>query len=328
MATIPTYALYGELNDNLSADWVHCETIQSRSRLHNYEIQPHRHESLFQILHLTEGQADVVIDGRRSTVHAPCILTLPPAVVHGYRFSPDVAGTVLTLLDRSLADVLDAADGIEDTFQQVQLVALREHPDIARAVEADIGVIAAEFGNRAPGRLGIIKARLALVLIGLHRMKRLTLQAPPGHGDRSRHHAVRFRQLVDQDFRAHKPLELYAERLGLTPTHLNRICREHLGDTALGVIHQRIVLEAKRHLTFTSMSAKEVALSLSFDDPSYFTRFFKHKTGLSPLTFRALQKATIAHPGTSQTDEPLPRNHVSPAKETDHGRDGPKEPGR
>jgi AraC family transcriptional regulator, transcriptional activator of pobA len=296
METIPIYALYGDIDDNLQADWVHCETIQSRSRLHNYEIQPHRHESLFQILHLTDGQADIVVDGGRSTIHAPCIMTLPPMVVHGYRFSSDVEGTVLTLLDRSLSHVLDAGDGIEDSFQQVQVVSLKEHPDIARSVATDMGVVAGEFESRAPGRLGIIKARLALVLIALHRTKRLTLQAVNGHSDRSRHHAIRFRQLVDRDFRSHKPIESYAERLGLTATHLNRVCRDHLGDTALGVIHQRIVLEAKRYLTFTSMSAKEIALSLSFDDPSYFTRFFKHKTGVSPLGFRALQKAGIANP--------------------------------
>jgi AraC family transcriptional regulator, transcriptional activator of pobA len=299
MEMIPIYALYGELRDNLHADWVHCETIQSRSRLHNYEIQPHRHESLFQILHLTKGQADVVIDGRRSTIHAPVVVALPPMVVHGYRFSPDVEGTVLTLLDKSLAQILEAADGIDDTFQQAQLVSLTEQPDIARAVAVDIGIVAAEFEGRVPGRLGVIKARLALVLIALHRMKRLTLQASHGHSDRSRQHAIRFRQLVDRDFRSHKPIDAYAARLGLTSTHLNRLCREHLGDTALGIIHQRIILEAKRYLTFTSLSAKEIALSLSFDDPSYFARFFKQRAGVSPLGFRALQKARIAGPETS-----------------------------
>ena len=105
---------------------------------------------------------------------------------------------------------------------------------------------------------------------------------------------MRFRELVDQDFRSHRPVDVYARRLGLTSTHLNRICREHLGDTALGVIHQRIVLEAKRYLTFTTLSAKEVALALAFEDPGYFARFFKRKTGFSPLGFRDLQKRTMA----------------------------------
>jgi len=305
METIPTYALYGEFTDNPHADWVHCETIQSRSRLHNYAIQPHRHENLFQVLHLTDGQAEIIIDGRRSILHAPCIVTLPPMIVHGYTFSPDVEGTVLTLFERRLVHILDATDGIEGTFHQVQLVPLAEHQEVARSVEADIAIIAAEFEGRAPGRLGVIEARLALVLIAVHRMRKLTLRARDGYSDRTLHHAMRFRQLVDQEFRSHKPIEAYAHRLNLTSTHLNRICREHLGDSALGVIHQRIVLEAKRYLTFTSLSAKEVALALAFEDPSYFTRFFKHKTGFSPLRFRALQRATIAETENVPPREPL-----------------------
>jgi AraC family transcriptional activator of pobA len=290
--TIPTYSLYGEFTDLAQTDWVHCETIQSRSRLHNYEIQPHRHENLFQILHLTSGHADIVVDGRHERLEARSIVTLPPMVVHGYTFTPDVEGTVLTLFEDRLAHILQAAEEVETTFRQVQFVALSEHPEVARSVAEDIASIASEFGSRTSGRLGVIEARLALVLIAIHRLKRLPLRALPESGDRGLHHALRFRQLVDQEFRSHKPVEAYARRLGLTSAHLNRVCRHQLGETALGVVHQRIILEAKRYLTFTSLSAKEIALALAFDDPSYFARFFKSRTGLTPLGFRAQQRGT------------------------------------
>ncbi|WP_230530944.1 helix-turn-helix domain-containing protein [Microvirga roseola] len=289
-SSIPTYALYGEFSDNLSADWVHCETIQFRSRLHNYRIQPHRHETLFQILHLTGGQAEIVVDGRGSMLEAPSIVTLPPMSVHGYAFSPDVEGTVVTLFDSRLSQILGAVDGIADGFRATRLLSLRDHGDAAQTIAASMAAIAAECAGRAPGRLGAVEAHLALVLIALHRLYGASPKQPHRGTARSLHHAMRFRQLVDEDFHSHKPVDAYAGRLGLTATHLNRICREHLGDTALGVIHQRIALEAKRYLTFTSLSAKEVALALAFEDPAYFNRFFKQKTGLSPLSFRAMQK--------------------------------------
>jgi AraC family transcriptional regulator, transcriptional activator of pobA len=290
MESIPTYVLYGEFNDNMNADWVHCETIQSRSRLHDYKIQPHRHENLFQILHLTSGQAEIMVDGGRNTLDAPSIITLPPMAVHGYRFSADVGGTVLTLFERRLSHILEAADGVENTFRQVQIVSLEKRQDLASILATDIACIAAEFGGRALGRLGIIEARLALVFIALHRMQAMRSQSERGPGDRALHHAMRFRQLVDRDFRGHKPIEAYARKLGITSTHLNRICGQHLGGTALGIIHQRIILEAKRYLTFTSLSVKEVAIALAYDDPSYFTRFFKRKSGISPIGFRASQR--------------------------------------
>ena len=61
MASIPVYALYGEDSGQFANDWLHWETIQARSRLYGYEIAPHRHEQLFQVLLLTAGQALAVL---------------------------------------------------------------------------------------------------------------------------------------------------------------------------------------------------------------------------------------------------------------------------
>ncbi|UVF17525.1 helix-turn-helix domain-containing protein [Microvirga terrae] len=295
IADIPTYALYGESGEDPAADWVHCETIQVRSRLHNYRILPHRHERLFQILHLAAGTAEIVIDGRSTGLTGPALVALPPMSVHGYAFSPDVAGTVLTLFDSRLSQILADMHGVRETFRSVQVADLGEHEDISRTLSRDIACLAEEFGGRGHGRSEAIQARLMLILIAIHRL--LGSAAAPGHNGSGRpalRHALRFRELVDRDFRSHQPIDAYARRLGLTAPHLNRICREHLGDTALGIVHQRIVLEAKRYLTFTTMSAKEIALTLAFDDPAYFARFFKQRTGLAPLAFRALQQSAMA----------------------------------
>ena len=287
---IPTYVLYGETSDDPTADWVHCETIQARSRLHNYRILPHRHERLFQILHLTGGRAEILVDGRATELTAPAIVALPAMTVHGYTFSPDVQGTVLTLFESRLSHILAAMDGMRETFHAPQLIGLGERPDVTASLAADVTSLAAEFFGRRPGRLEAIEARLLLILIALHRLQGSNREAGGGLGRRALHHALRYREIVDREFRTHQPIESYARRLGLTSPHLNRICREHLGDTALGIVHQRLVLEAKRYLTFTSLSAKEIALALAFDDPAYFNRFFKQKTGLSPLAFRAMQQ--------------------------------------
>src|SRR5690348_11325588 len=134
MSAIPTYALYGEDKEDSGAGWVHCETIQARSRLHNYVIQPHRHERLFQILHLTGGRAEIVVDGQGAVLEAPSIVALPPMVVHGYTFPPDVAGTVLTLFGSRLASILGDAEEIADTFRAVRIVPLAPHPPEARAL--------------------------------------------------------------------------------------------------------------------------------------------------------------------------------------------------
>jgi AraC family transcriptional activator of pobA len=105
----------------------------------------------------------------------------------------------------------------------------------------------------------------------------------------------RFRAMVDGHFKEHWTVAAYASELAITPTHLNRICRSVLGRTALEVIHDRLLLEAKRNLIYTSMSVKEVSNALCFSDPAYFTRFFARNAGTSPTAFRETQRAGADH---------------------------------
>jgi AraC family transcriptional activator of pobA len=70
--------------------------------------------------------------------------------------------------------------------------------------------------------------------------------------------------------------------VGITPTQLNRVCRQVLGCTALAVLHARLLLEAQRELAYTTMPIKQVALDLGFADAAYFSRFFQRAVGVSP----------------------------------------------
>ena len=72
----------------------------------------------------------------------------------------------------------------------------------------------------------------------------------------------------------------------MTAAHLNALCRQTVGKSALELIHERMILEAKRNLVYTSMSISEVSYAIGFSDPAYFTRFFKRQVGLSPKEFR------------------------------------------
>ncbi len=98
--------------------------------------------------------------------------------------------------------------------------------------------------------------------------------------------AEEFRRLLGRHFREERSLGFYAERLGVSETHLNRICRAALGRSALGLIHERILAEAQRDLAFTTMGVAEIAHSLGFEDPAYFSRFFARRAGASPRAYR------------------------------------------
>ena len=94
------------------------------------------------------------------------------------------------------------------------------------------------------------------------------------------------KELLNEKYDSLHQVADYASLLHVTPGHLNDTLRLQTGRTATTLIHERIILEAKRALFHTPLSIKEIGYSLGFDDPAYFHRFFKRLTGTTPLDFR------------------------------------------
>ncbi|MDL2224076.1 helix-turn-helix domain-containing protein [Bacteroidales bacterium OttesenSCG-928-M06] len=81
-------------------------------------------------------------------------------------------------------------------------------------------------------------------------------------------------------------ISFYASLIKISPNHLNKSVRMVLGRTAISFLNEKRLLKAKSKLQFTDLSISEIALQLGFMDQSYFCRFFKKKTGESPLAYR------------------------------------------
>jgi len=95
-----------------------------------------------------------------------------------------------------------------------------------------------------------------------------------------------FNILVEEHFREYKQVSDYARMLNRSPKTLTNIFGEQTSQSPLQVIHQRVLLEAKRLILYTDKSAKEITWELGFDDPSTFSRFFKSHTGKTVQDFR------------------------------------------
>ena len=98
-----------------------------------------------------------------------------------------------------------------------------------------------------------------------------------------------FSALVDEYYATQHGIEFYADRLCITSNYLNKIVREKLGKSTKEVISGRILQEAKRLLRYTELSVLEIADKLEFETSTYFVRFFKKATGITPLQFRNQQ---------------------------------------
>ncbi len=283
LSAIPTFSLYGEREGSILGDWLHCESIPSRSLLYDWEIRPHRHPHFFQMLYLSGGSGECLLEGRRTQLLPTSVVAVTPGAVHGFRFSQDVQGWVLTLMSDRAVSAMEAVQ-LLDSFVHPRLILL-EQAATARSVGACLDMIVTELVENRPGRDALIRAQLASIFVLLGRQLD---GAPAGLAMRSAlaRRAEQFRVVLNRHFREEHALDFYAASLGVSVTHLNRICRAVMGRSALGVIHDRILSEAGRDLAFTDMSVNEVAHSLGFDDPAYFSRFFSKGAGVSPSVYR------------------------------------------
>lgn len=100
----------------------------------------------------------------------------------------------------------------------------------------------------------------------------------------------KFNVLVDTHYKQNKQVNEYADMLFKSPKTLSNLFAKYNQKSPLHIIHERIVLEAKRLLMYTSKSSKEIAFELGFEDAGPFQKLFKKVTGQTPQNFKNERK--------------------------------------
>jgi len=291
MKRIPNYGLYGETAQPAWRDMLHCEWINERSELYQWEIKPHHHDALLQLLYIRSGGGEVSLENRRLPFAGPSILVLPSRTVHAFSYHRDADGPVITAAQRPLESMARiVAPGLLGFLQRPSVVPLPWKADGNEPIWPLIELIQEEARSEARGYIAAGHSLLLALLIHVARLDPTINTAPrPG---KSRRAAVlrQFRELVDEHFRSHWTLGRYSEALGMTTATLGRVCREEAGIAPSAIISERIVREAQRQLAYTSLDIQQIARDLGFADTAYFSRFFRKQAGLKPSEFRGAFK--------------------------------------
>ncbi|MBV8125547.1 MAG: helix-turn-helix domain-containing protein [Burkholderiaceae bacterium] len=264
--------------------------------MHNWEIRPHRHATLIQMLLIETGQAHVEIDERELELRGPAVVWVPSFVVHGFGFAAETQGLVVTMEPGWLRDMLSGAEGLWEELRHSRALALRRSSAPLRALQAASTGLKLEYASTQAWRSLMLNSAAATLAACIGRLPRLVEVAPLPSGAKGRSllHLARFREQVDRVFRSQPSLAELTEPLGVTTTQMNRLCRQYLQCSALDVLHQRLLLEAKRELGYTTLQVRQISDRLGFSDPAYFTRFFQRLAGLSPKAWREKAQAACA----------------------------------
>jgi len=284
---IPVYDLYAAPNRDPVPGFLHIERVPFRARQHGWSIESHRHADLHQAFLVTREGGQAHVDGEAIVFEAPWLLWIPAGHVHGFTFRPGTDGHVLTIAADFL-EGLGRREGGEIIRGTIDMPVAASLPQALRGtsgLEAHFQRIAEEIGGEAPGSRVAAAAHLELILVALARIGRAAAGALPG----DRHAALfdAFRRAVERHFREHRRITDYARELGVTRDRLHDIATRIAGRPALSVVHDRVLLEARRALVYTNASVAEIGFDLGFRDPAYFSRFFQQRVGVSPSEYRA-----------------------------------------
>lgn len=296
VGTIPAWALYGEADADEIGDY-HIEPLRLRSAAHDWEIAPHLHKGLSQIFVLISGGFSASVDGAALELTAPAVLTLPPAAAHAFSFEPGSEGFVITFrnLTHPLLDAAAARVVTDGLFGRATLIDLTGETGALAQLErlADNLALAQACGDGA--RTGALYLASALALL-----ESVRRTAPESTGPERRAPVRAFLTLIDRHFAEHWAVSAYARALNMSESSLDRLCRQTSGRTPFQLIRDRVVMEARRRLTYTLAPAAVIAADLGFNDPAYFSRFIKANTGASPRDLRAAGEGHMKRPTTQK----------------------------
>lgn len=254
---------------------------------------PHRHK-YHEICFFTAGHGVHEIDFRKIEIVPNSIHFVVAGQVHLLAGSQDVTGRVLAF---SPGFLWRGAEGNHNTSRRFPFVnpmnnvqclnllqdEFRSILDSLERLEEDGAIWKARSSE-------IIQYHINIILEKCNFYIARNFENRPGSSPLEDNIISNYKNLVERFFKEHHQVQDYSAMLNLTPGHLNRYCKEKTGMTASELILQRILLEAKRLLLFTEEPSKNIAYHLRFEDPSYFSRFFKRKTGYSPIHFRRLMR--------------------------------------
>lgn len=273
--------------------YAHVERLSTRARKYNWELTPHRHSDLFQLLLAVDGGGEIAFDLQLAPFGAPALVLVPPLIVHRFAFRPGSRAFLLTIAETYLAELtaLMHRGNLHDLLGHTQVLPLAPGSTELQQIELAYRALAARVAGDLARPSPLVPASLLFVLSALMEQAQAQAQAqgiarPLAAGSRSRLLYERFRKLVEKNYAKRWPISAYVEALGTTERTLGRVSWVVAGAPPLKIVHRRIAIEAQRRLLYGAGSVSEIGYSLGFEDPAHFSRFFNDNVGESPIAFR------------------------------------------
>ncbi|CAM3995109.1 AraC family transcriptional regulator [Flavobacterium branchiophilum] len=256
----------------------------------NFKVTyPHRHDDFYEILFITEGTGQHIIDFQSYDIKPFSLFFLSPGQVHELILSPDVKGYIFLFTsgfyhfnktNTSKIFELPFFYNLDQKNPPLYLQNLQDKENLILMFKNAI----LETLSQKEDYEEVVRAILDLILIQCKRIYPKTsviFQTPKGIIL-----TKKFKQIIEQNYQNNWSIQQYAAQLHITANHLSEIVKLHTSRTPTDLVNDRMIIEIKRLLIHTNCSVSEIAYQLNFSDASYFSKYFKKQTQIAPLEFR------------------------------------------
>ncbi len=248
---------------------------------------PHKHDFYLVVL-FTHGYGKHEVDFTTYDIKPGSLFCMQPGQMHHWEFSSPPEG-YLFFHSREFYEFPEPGIPLHDfpmyTFQQSPSLLIIEHDDDLQKITDFFKSIYEEYGETLPYKRHRLRNLIEQVYMELARIVFRNYPMETAGKKQPLSRLQQLEKLIEEHHTQHKTASDYADMLHISAKHLNKLVQNALGKTTTDLIHDRLLLEAKRLLVRKEIPVQEIAMELGFEDTAYFSRLFRKKTGLSPREF-------------------------------------------
>jgi AraC family transcriptional activator of pobA len=282
---IKNFGLYGREQSTVSADFLNLVAIDYSCRKYNWEIKPHFHSNLYQFFFIESGSGTLIINEKSKKFSGQNLIIMPENNLHGFQFSDDIKGYTLSVSSAIIDKITNHDKELLFEINRVRLLNMNNYAEEFTDVMDSIRRMLKELSLQAEKEALFLETLLLLLLIKIFR---LMIESEKEYVASTRELAYykEFMKMIKNVVPTNKSIDDFTKDLGISKTHLNRVCQTIAGESTKQVISKYLINESMVLMTHTDMTISQIAYQLEFKDVSYFCRFYKKQTGISPAKFR------------------------------------------
>ncbi|MFN1215651.1 AraC family transcriptional regulator [Chryseobacterium kwangjuense] len=280
--SIPTYDLSSITHHGILIERIEKRTMSTEDNLFDKGV--HR-DSHYIFTYLESGHAKMMVDFKTIEARDAAVFFLLPGQVHEGILMDEVNGWFIAVKADLLPDAVRSV--FEESLVDIQPISIdKSRAERLSACAKMLKMAYTEEMLETKDGFFVVQS-LMNAFAGLYALIFLEENNPEiVNESRAVQLARKFRILVRKEFRTLKNPSAYAALLNISRGYLTEVIREVTGKPAQHWIQQEILIEAKRLLSFTQLTVKEIAYELGYSDHTYFSRLFSKTEGYPPSEFR------------------------------------------